>query len=191
MMIRTLSFLGAAIAAITAAGTLAGCGAAAGTANASISQLEQHAITVDSVPAAEEGGLYVAQDQGFFAQQGLTVKINSITGGEAAIPDLQDGRAQLVAGNSVSFILAQMAGKFGATPQTVKPVDLRIIAAGSEIQPGTEALYVMPGSRFQTVAELAKAHARVGLNTPDDIGDVMMGALLAQNGYQLSAGKQV
>ena len=118
--------------------------AAGGTAGAAISQLEQRTITVDSVPAAEEGGLYVAQAQGFFAQQGLTVKINSITGGEAGIPDLQQGRAQLVAGNYVSFILAQMAGKFGATPQTAEPVNMRIIAAGSEIQPGTEALYVMP-----------------------------------------------
>jgi NitT/TauT family transport system substrate-binding protein len=191
MMIRTLSFLGAAIAAIAATGTLAGCGAAGGTADASISQLEQRTITVDSVPAAEEGGLYVAQEQGFFQQQGLTVKINSITGGEAGIPNLQQGRAQLVAGNYVSFILAQMAGKFGATPKTVEPVSMRIIAAGSEIQPGTEALYVMPKSKYQTVAELAKAHARIGLNTANDIGDVMMGALLAQDGYKLSAIRQV
>jgi len=191
MMIRTLSFLGAAITAIAAAGTLAGCGAAGGTADASISQPEQRTITVDSVPAAEEGGLYVAQEQGFFKQQGLTVKIKSITGGEAGIPDLQQGRAQLVAGNYVSFILAQMAGKFGATPKTAQPVNMRIIAAGSEIQPGTEALYVMPKSKYQTVAELAKAHARIGLNTANDIGDVMMGALLAQDGYKLSAIRQV
>jgi NitT/TauT family transport system substrate-binding protein len=191
MMIRTLSFLGAAITAIAAAGTLAGCGAAGGTADASISQLEQRAITVDSVPAAEEGGLYVAQARGFFRQQGLTVKINSITGGEAGIPDLQAGRAQLVAGNYVSFILAQMAGKFGVTPQTTERVNMRIIAAGSAIQPGTEALYVMPKSKYQTVAELAKAHARIGLNTPNDIGDVMMGALLAEDGYKLSAIRQV
>ena len=76
------------------------------------------------------------------------VKINSITGGEAGIPNLQQGRAQLVAGNYVSFILAQMAGKFGK-----KPVNLRIIAAGAEIQPGTEDLFqVMPSSKFQTVA---------------------------------------
>ena len=154
-------------------------------------RLEQSAITIDSVPAAEEGGLYVAQARGFFAQQGLTVKIKSIPGGEAAIPDLQNGRAQLVAGNYVSFILAQMAGKFGLTPQTVKPVNLRIIAAGSEIQPGTEALYVMPNSKYQTVAELAQAHARVGLNTSNDIGDVMMGSLLAEDGYKLSAIKEV
>jgi NitT/TauT family transport system substrate-binding protein len=191
MMTRTLSYLGAAIAGIVAAGTLAGCATAGGTAAAATAQPEQRTITVDSVPAAEEGGLYVAQARGFFAQQGLTVKIKSITGGEAGIPDLQTGRAQLVAGNYVSFILAQIAGEFGVTPQTVKPVDMRIIAAGSEIQPGTEALYVMPHSKFQTVAELAKAHARIGLNTPNDIGDVMMGSLLAENGYQLSAIKQV
>jgi NitT/TauT family transport system substrate-binding protein len=191
MTMRALSGLSAAVAAIAAAGTLAGCAAAGGTADAATGQLEQGTITIDSVPAAEEGGLYVAQAQGFFAQQGLNVKIKSITGGEASIPDLQSGRAQLVAGNYVSFILAQMAGQFGATAQSVKPVDLRIIAAGAEIQPGTEALYVMPHSKFQTVAELAKAHARVGLNTPNDIGDVMMGALLAGNGYQLSAIRQV
>jgi len=191
MMNRTLSFLGAVIAAVAAAGTLAGCGAAGGTAAASVSQLEQRTITVDSVPAAEEGGLYVAQAQGFFKQQGLTVKINSITGGEAGIPDLQAGRAQLVGGNYVSFILAQMAGEFGATPQTVKPVNMRIIAAGAEMTPGTNALYVMPHSKYQTVAELAKAHARVGLNTADNVGAVMMGALLDGAGYQLSDIKQV
>jgi hypothetical protein len=69
----------------------------------------------------------------------------------------------------VSFIQAQIARKFGATPQTVKPVNMRIIAAGSEIRPGTDALYVMPGSKFRAVAELAKAHARIGLNTANDI----------------------
>jgi NitT/TauT family transport system substrate-binding protein len=191
MMIRTLSYLGVAVAAVAAAGTLAGCFPAAVTTDAATVPPEQRTITVDSVPAVEEGGLYVAQAQGFFARQGLRVKIKSITAGEAGIPDLQTGRAQLVAGNYVSFILAQMAGKWGATPKTVKPVNMRIIAAGSEIQPGTEALYVMPGSKFQTVAKLAKAHARVGLDAANDVGDVMMGALLAGNGYRLSAVRQV
>jgi len=187
MMIRALSYLGAAITAIVATGALAGCSVAAGTASAAIgSTLEQRTITVDSVPAAEEAGLYVAQAQGFFAQQGLTVKINTVTGGEAAIPNLQTGQAQLVAGNYVSFILAQMNGSFNA-----KPVDLRIVAAGAEIEPGTEALYVMPDSKYQTVAELARAHAKIGLNTPNNIGDVMVGAMLAQAGYKLSDIKQV
>ncbi len=177
------AYLGAAMAAIAA---LAGCSAGSATA-ASAGQLEQSTITVDSVPVAEESGLYVAAARGFFARQGLTVKIAPITGGERGIPDLQQGKADIVAGNYVSFILAQMAGKFDG-----KPVNMRIIAAGSQLQPGSEALYVMPNSRFRTIAELAQAHARVGLNTPNDVGDVMVAALLEQAGpYTLHDIKQV
>jgi NitT/TauT family transport system substrate-binding protein len=183
---RKLSFYGAVSAAVLAAGALTGCSAANGTADAATSQIEQTSITVDSVPVAEEAGLYVAQQQGFFARAGLNVKIDSITGGEAAVPDLQSGRAQLVAGNYVSFILAQEAGQFNR-----QPVSLRIVAAGSEITPGTEDLYVMPHSKFQTVSELARRHARIGLNTANDIGDLMVGATLEQAGYKLSDINQV
>jgi NitT/TauT family transport system substrate-binding protein len=79
-----------------------------------------------------------------------------------------------------------MAGTFNS-----KPADMRIIAAGAEIQPGTEDLYVMPDSKYRTVAELAKAHARIGFNTAHDVGDLMIGALVEQSGYKLSDIKQV
>jgi NitT/TauT family transport system substrate-binding protein len=184
MLINRLAYSGMAAAAAVAIGSLAGCSPGASAA------ADPHAtptvVTVDSVPASEEGGLYVAAYEGFFAQQGLTVKIKPITGGEAGIPDLQAGRADLVAGNYVSFILAQMAGKFDG-----KPADMRIIAAGSELQPGSEALYVMPGSKYKTVASLGQDHARVGLNTANDVGDVMVGALLEDTGYALKDIRQV
>jgi NitT/TauT family transport system substrate-binding protein len=173
-------------AALVTSGPLAGCSSSGGAANTVTRQLEQRAITVDSVPAAEEAGLYVAEAEGFFAQQGLTVQIISVTGGETAIPDLQSGRAQLVAGNYVSFILAQMAGAFGG-----RAVNMRIIAAGSEIQPGSEALYVMPASKYQTIAQLAQGHGRVGVNTLDNVGDVMLGALLTATGHKLSDIREV
>ncbi len=180
MRIRFIPRVGAAVAVVAALGALAGC-SASGTAKASTDALEQRSIVVDSVPAAEEAGLYVAQAQGFFAQQGLSVTIKTVTGGETAIPSLQSGLAQLVEGNYVSFILAQMK----------QQANLRIIAAGSQIEPGTEALYVMPNSKFKTVAELARAHAKVGLNTQDNIGDVLMGALLAQYNDKLGDIKRV
>ena len=185
MLIDRLAYSGmaVAVAAALAVGGLAGCSAGASAADG---QARPTVITVDSVPASEEGGLYVAAYEGFFAQQGLTVKIKPITGGEAGIPDLQAARADLVAGNYVSFILAQMAGKFDG-----KPADMRIIAAGSELQPGSEALYVMPDSKYKSVASLGQYHARVGLNTPNDVGDVMVGALLDDSGYTLKDIRQV
>jgi NitT/TauT family transport system substrate-binding protein len=186
MMTGRSLYLAGAVAGIVIAGALAGCSSPGGTPGAAASPPEQRVITVDAVPAAEEGGLYVAQAQGFFAQFGLTVKINSIAGAESGIPDLQSGHAQLIAGNYVPFIMAQRAGSFDR-----KPVSIRIIAAGSEIQPGSEALYVLPHSRFQTLAELARARARIGLNAADDAGGMMVGALLAQAGYRLGAVRQV
>ena len=180
MRTQTFSALCTIVSGISAAAALAGCSGAGSASSASGAPPERRVLTVDAVPTTEEGGFYAAQAGGFFAQQGLTVKIKSITGGEAGIPDLQSGKAQLVAGNYVAFILAQMAGEFHG-----KPADLRIIAAGSEIQPGSEALYVKPHSKYKTVAELARAHAKIGLNTANDVGDVMVGALLTQAGYSL------
>jgi ABC-type nitrate/sulfonate/bicarbonate transport system substrate-binding protein len=184
MLVNRLAYSGMAVATIVAIGGLAGC--SSGATAAASAQAKATVIAVDSVPASEEGGLYVAAYEGFFAQQGLTVKIKPITGGEAGIPDLQSGRAELVAGNYVSFILAQLAGKFDG-----EPASMRIIAAGSELQPGSEALSVMPGSRFKTVASLGRDHVRVGLNTPNDVGDVMVGALLEDTGYSLKDIRQV
>lgn len=147
---------------------------------------EQPTITVDSVPAAEEGGLYVAAADGLFRQQGLNVRIKSITGGEAGIPDLQSGKAQLVGGNYVSFVLAQVARQSDG-----KPADFRVVAAGSAIQPGSEALYVPPGSPYTSVASLAQHHATVGLNTPRNVGQVMLGALMQDSGQSLGDVRQV
>lgn len=172
--------------AMASAAALAGCGNGTGATTAAREAPEQRAIVVDSVPAPEEGGLYVAQANGFFRQQGLNVKIVTITGGEAAIPGLQSGKVQLIAGNYVSFILAQMAGHFDG-----KPASFSIVAAGSQILPGTEALYVLPHSRFKTVAQLAAAHATVGLDTAHNVGQVLLGALLEQSGYKIGSIQQV
>lgn len=152
---------------------------------------EQSTIVVDAVPTGDEAGLYVALDNGYFAQQGLTVKIKPTFGGELGMPDLQDGKAQLLAGNYVSFILAQIEGKFGLTTATVRPINLRIIANGSQMQPGNQALYVMPGSRIKTVPDLTKYHAKVAANTPKNIGLVLFGSLFRENGLNLGDIHQV
>ncbi|MBO0802075.1 MAG: ABC transporter substrate-binding protein [Nocardiopsaceae bacterium] len=147
---------------------------------------EQSTITVDSVPTAEQGGLYIAAADGFFKKQGLTVKIKPITGGEEAIPDIQSGKAQIVGGNYVSFVLAEVAGRANG-----KPASFRVVAPACNIQPGSEALYVRPGSPYKSVAALAENHATVGLNTPRGVGQVMLGALMQDNGYSLGDVHQV
>ena len=165
-------------------GVLAACSSGGGAAGGP--PPEQSTIVVDAVPTADAAGLYIAQDNGYFAQQGLTVKIGTVFGGEFGMADLQSGKAQLLEGNYVSFILAQTAGKYDN-----KPINMRIVANTSQMQPGNQALYVMPGSKFKTVADLTGHHARIGINTPNNIGQVLLGSLFKENGLNMSGIQQV
>ena len=165
-------------------GVLAACSSGGGAAGGPAP--ERSTIVVDAVPTADAAGLYIAQDNGYFAQQGLTVKIGTVFGGEFGMADLQSGKAQLLEGNYVSFILAQTAGKYDN-----KPIDMRIVANTSQMQPGNQALYVMPESKFKTVADLTGHHARIGINTPDNIGQVLLGSLFKENGLTMSGIQQV
>jgi NitT/TauT family transport system substrate-binding protein len=142
---------------------------------------EVSSVVVDAVPTADEAGLYIANQKGYFRQQGLSIKIVPILGGEPGMADLQTGKAQIIVGNYVSFILAQISHSYLG-----KPINLRIIADGSHMQQGNQAIYVMPNSRFKTVADLTKYHAKIGINTRNNVGQVLFGALFKQEGLSLS-----
>jgi NitT/TauT family transport system substrate-binding protein len=166
--------------------TVASCSSGGSSSVSSGAPPEQSTIVLDAVPTADAAGIYIALDDGLFARQGLTVKVNTINGGEVGMADLQDGKAQLVEGNYVSFILAQIARKYNG-----KPISMAMIADTSQMQPGNQALYVMPDSKFKTVADLAQDHATIGLNTPDNIGQVLLGSLFKANGISMGNVSQV
>ena len=181
-------FLTAAVPVVALAACSSGSGTPSGPAP------EVQTITIDTVPTADAAGLYIAQDDGFFAQQGLKVNIVSINGGEYGIGDLQTGHADLLEGNYVSFILAQIAGKFAAPnpknpaqTEPSKPIDMRMIADSSQMQAGNQALYVMPSSGYKTVNDLVTHHVTVGVNTLHNIGTVLLGSLLGSIGQKVSA----
>jgi NitT/TauT family transport system substrate-binding protein len=165
--------------------TVASC-SPGGTAAPSGPSPEVSKIVVDAVPTADEAGLYIANQRGYFRQQGLNVTIDPILGGEPGMADLQTGKAQLIVGNYVSFILAQIHQTYDR-----KSIDLRIVADGSHMQQGNQAIYVMPNSRIKSVADLTKYHAKVGINTSNNVGQVLFGALFKQDGLNLAGIHQV
>jgi NitT/TauT family transport system substrate-binding protein len=189
-IMRLINKLAYCLAAAIPVAILAGC--SGGGSSGGGAPVETSTIVIDAVPTADAAGLYIAADDGFFAKQGLTVKIDAINGGEYGMGDLQTGKAQLIEGNYVSFVLAQVAGTFAAPSPTnptqtlsAKPINMRIIADSSQMQPGNQALYVMPDSKFKTVQQVAKADATVGVNSLHNIGSVLLGSLLAANGFGL------
>src|SRR5450756_2973224 len=185
-IVRLINKIAYGLAVAIPVAVLAGCsggGGAAGGGAAPSPAPEVSSIVIDTAPTADAAGIYIAYDDGFFRRQGLTVKIVPTNGGASGLADLQDGKAQLLEGSYVSVILAQVAGKFGLTQAAVKPINLRVVADAAQLKPGSQALYVLPGSPYQTVADVAKAHATVGVNSPDNIASVLLGSLLASDGY--------
>jgi NitT/TauT family transport system substrate-binding protein len=177
---------------------LAACSGGSGSDGPSGPPPEVSSIVLDIVPTGDTAGIYIAQDDGYFARQGLTVKIVPVNGAQYGLGNLQTGNAQLIEGNYVSFILAQTAGRFAApdpanatATEPSKPINMRIIADTSQMQPGNQALYVMPNTPYRTVQDLARAHATVGVNALHNIGTLLLGSLLASLGHPVNAVEQV
>jgi NitT/TauT family transport system substrate-binding protein len=195
---RLITKLACCLAAAIPVVALAGCSGGATSSTPSGPPPEQSNITIDVVPTADAAGVYIAYDDGYFKQQGINLTIKQINGGEYGMGDLQTGKAQLIEGNYVSFILAQIAGTFAAPSTTnpaatlpAKPINMRLIADSSQMQAGNQALYVLPSSPYKTVADLAKDHATVAINSPNNIAQVLLGSLFAADGLNLSKIHQV
>jgi NitT/TauT family transport system substrate-binding protein len=155
-------------AAIT--GLTAGCAAGSGHAGlSSLSSNEETDVTVAALPAADLAGLYVAQDDGFFAQQGLHVTIKKIASSAAVIAEQEQGKVDITAGSYVAYIAAQAAG-----------ARFRILAEASALLPDTRVLVIAANSPIRTITDLVGK--KIGVNGTNSIGTLLISALLAEHG---------
>jgi NitT/TauT family transport system substrate-binding protein len=163
---NTLSFRAPLIAAVTMV-LAAGC-ATAGS-NAVLAKPEEPNVTVAAIPAADLAGLYLAQDDGLFAKQGLHVTIEPIPSSQAVIADQLKGQVDISAGSYVAYIAAQAAG-----------ARFRILAEASTLKPDTRALVTTADSPITTIAGLVGK--TIGVNGTNSIGTLLISALLQENG---------
>jgi NitT/TauT family transport system substrate-binding protein len=89
------------VISLTSAGLIvifiAGCGSASG--DGAPSGLEKTTSTVGAVPVADEAGLFIAQDEGLFRDEGLDVRIDPIVSSALATQDQNNGTYDVTAGN--------------------------------------------------------------------------------------------
>jgi len=130
---------------------------------------EEPDITVAAIPAVDLAGLYVAEDQGLFAKQGLHVTIQKIPSSQAIIADQLRGEVDISAGSYVPYISAQAAGS-----------RFRILAEASILEPDTRVLVTTADSRITTVAGLAGK--KIGVNGTNSIGTLLISLLLSEYG---------
>jgi NitT/TauT family transport system substrate-binding protein len=150
----------------------AGCGSPS-SGPPKVSGLEKTTLTVGAVPVADEAGLYIAQDEGLFAAEGLHVTIDPILSSADSTKGQNDGKFDITAGNAVSYVQEQVAHQS----------DLEIVAEGSLMQANNQALYTLPESPVTNIADLKGR--RIGVNVLNNIGTLLISSVLQAHGMSV------
>jgi NitT/TauT family transport system substrate-binding protein len=151
-----------------------GCAAASGAGQAASGGLEQTTLNVAVVPAIDSAGFFVALHEGLFTREGLTIHYTPAISSDTVIDQQVAGAYDITGGNYVSYI-QHVADDHQ---------QLQIIAEGSVMEPGTQAIYVMPNSKIKGLDQL-QGHL-VGINAPGNINYLLAAAVLTQNGIGLN-----
>jgi NitT/TauT family transport system substrate-binding protein len=183
--------LATAVTLAVAAGCSSGSsGGVGGTTLAQVGHLEQTNLTVAAVPTTDSTGLYVAQYEGLFAKEGLHVTIVPAISAEQSINQLATNQIQVLAGNYVSYIEAQINYDHGVKPVNVPfppgpndsqiSANLDIFAEASVMQPGFVGLFTPAGSLIKTIAQLK--NKTIGINAPGNVAYLLLASFMAANG---------
>ena len=154
---------------------LSGCGLTAATAASTSSKgLEKTTIKVAVVPAVDSAGFFVALHEGLFAQRGLTIHYTPAVSSDEVINQQVAGQYDITGGNYVSYIQHYVDDH----------QNLEIVAEGSVMQEGAQAIYTMPSTHITTLSGL-KGHL-LGINAPLNINYLLVASVLTENGIKLS-----
>lgn len=153
---------------------LSGCGGYAATAGStSPNGLQKTTLNVAVVPAVDSAGFFVALHQGLFAKEGLTIHYTPAASSDTVINQQVAGQYDITGGNYVSYIQHYVNNH--------QP--LEVIAEGSVMQEGTQAIYTMPGSKIKSLSDL-KGHM-LGINAPLNINYLLAASVITENGIKL------
>ena len=162
---RTITLCSVGIALVL--GTAA-CGASPGTQ----AGLEKTTVTVGALPVVDFAALWVAQEQGLFSREGLTVKLEVLPGGSAAVPKLAGGGLDFAMMNYVSAIQATESGT----------VPLKIVQDAYQIKPDAAGVLVPSDSRIHRPADLKGK--KIAINTKANVGQLLVTAGLQTYGVK-------
>jgi len=168
-VIRPFFRIPAAVAAIALLAT--GCASADGSA--APANLEKTNLLVYAVPAADSAGLYIAQQEGLFAAEGLHVTIRRAISSADVFNQQLAGKIDVSSGAYPSYIIANAQHH----------ADFEILAAGSIMQPRNQMIMVPAGSPIRTIQDLKGK--TIAINAPQNILQMLVSALLKGNGISL------
>jgi NitT/TauT family transport system substrate-binding protein len=172
--LTAVTVLAAGCSSSSSSGSGSGANLIADTLPTNYGPAETTTINVGVVPAMDSAGFFVAQNEGLFAKEGLTINYTPATSSETAIAQQLKGQLQISAGNYVSYIEAAAKGD-----------PLEVVSEGSVMQQGAQTIFVMPKSHITQLSQLKGK--LVGVNAPNNIDYLLDVSVLKENGIDPTA----
>ncbi|WP_433253442.1 ABC transporter substrate-binding protein [Streptosporangium sp. CA-135522] len=162
----------ACLAGLVAALLLSACGGAGtGTARPATGDgPEKTEITVGVVPVPSAASLFIAIDKGFFKQEGLTVKTETIQAPQAVMPKILNGGIDAFLTSYVSLIAIQDSGV----------TKLKMLVESQQAAPGVNGVMITGDSPIKEIKDLRGK--KIAVNVVKALGEVTISAHLKAAG---------
>ena len=152
-----------AVAAATVVMVATGCGALGmdnSNASPGRSGLEKSTLKVSILPTTDLAPFWLAQDDGYFQAEGLTVESVVAASGQASLTKAISGDADIAFSTYPPFFTAKKAGA----------ADMELVADATSVNAKSNAIVTVPNSPVKTVFDLAgKKIAITAKNTASDL----------------------
>jgi NitT/TauT family transport system substrate-binding protein len=170
----THPFSGLPTAGLAVAASLLIAGCMSGTRAAAPVAPEKPDLTVAAVPSLDSAGLYIAEQRGLFAAEGLHVTIVPVRSSSTALTGQLAGKYDVTVGGYVSYLLAE----------ALHHARLEILAAASMLRPDSQEVVVPAGSPIHATSQLEGKS--IAVNVLNNIGMLLVSSALEDNGVQSS-----
>ncbi|MFC4002110.1 ABC transporter substrate-binding protein [Prauserella oleivorans] len=171
---RTTALLTAGLVLLT---SISGCGLLGGSEEASDSgngDLEKSKITVSVMPTIDLAPLHLANRNGYFEDEGLTVETVNAPNGQASLTKLINGEVDIAYGSYTAFFIAQSKGA----------ADFKFVSDASSAGPKSTMIVTKADSPIKNVQDLAGK--RIAVTSENTTSDVLTKSLMKTNGVDFS-----
>ena len=154
----------------TALLTLSGCGLLSGSATwDSDSAGKKTTVRFAGLPAAERSIVHLADEKGFFAEEGLKVEVQDVANGGQSVDKLVSGDADFSAGSYTPYLQARAKG-----------MDIKLVTELLVSQPSLAPVLALPNSRLQRPEDVP--NKKIAITAPGTITEIAAKSVLRDKG---------
>ncbi|MFG1647320.1 ABC transporter substrate-binding protein [Amycolatopsis sp. NPDC049252] len=161
---------------------VSGCGALGmdtSKASSSGSGLEKSTLKVSILPTTDLGPFWLAQDEGFFKDEGLNVESVVAASGQASLAKSISGEADIAFSTYPPFFTAKSTGT----------ADMQLVADATSVNAKTNAIVTVPNSPVKTIFDLATA--KIAITAKNTASDLLTRSVMQDHGVDFSKVKWV